>query len=607
MGAGASKRKNHEESGPQEKVKKNLITQIGTFELTQNCQNRDYVNALIQNKVLNPTKTIEEFLLDCNEPSTGDINSNVDFLGKGTFSASFKIKDGEVEKVIKFTHNLKRITHDVLDNERQGSFIQTYLLKNIKCRNICEIYEFGDYSFNPNYLKDITKEVDLTDHKTQKVNLRVTGFVERNREVVLLQKNIDRDGNQTGPPNTISNQYKNGVYAILEPFDLTLDDYDHNLKKDKNNQIISSDPIYNQIIITLKKIFYGIFSGLDCMSKQGYVHCDINFGNIGLKKDGQGNYIAKLFDFGFSKYLDETKYYPLNGTYGYVDPYTIDNGKKGGYLIHSKYDIYSVGVILYDMFTGLPVDSSNLEKGRKSIRREEIEGRVHDKDLQDLIINCLTVYTEERHTAETAMKSKWFNEVRQSDAAVAEQSPEDRTEDGPIWQEFIDPGTLSPYYINTKSGKWKWTHPLWGYETFYSGVSINEKILYLPEYFNNDQRVADPKLYGWTIHYFFSDGINKPIYVNPKDNSYYDEINPLVGYITLYNTDNGTKYYYDEENNHTFILNNNTNLNDIPLKTNSSLKDPMYFTKASAIKTGGRKKTKSKRSKRRRKTKRLHK
>jgi hypothetical protein len=205
------------------------------------------------------------------------------------------------------------------------------------------------------------------------------------------------------------------------------------------------------------------------------------------------------------------------------------------------------------------------------------------------------------------MKSEWFNGVRESDAAVAEQSPEDRTEDGPIWQEFIDPKTLRPYYINKESGNTKWTHPLWEYETFYLGVQIGEKIVYLPEYFNNNQRVADPKLYGWTIQYLFSDGIYNPIYFNPKNGSYYDvkKPNPLVGYITLYNTNNGTKYYYDEGNQTMYILDNDTNLNAMPLKTSYSLKDTTHSTQYPA--TGGRKKTRSKRSKRRRKTKRLRK
>ncbi|KNA16239.1 hypothetical protein SOVF_090890 [Spinacia oleracea] len=109
-----------------------------------------------------------------------------------------------------------------------------------------------------------------------------------------------------------------------------------------------------------KELLLGIAKGLAFLHeevKPHIVHRDIKPANILLDK----NFKPKIADFGLAKlFMDNTSHVSTRvaGTLGYLAPeYAIS-----GHLTR-KSDIYSFGVLLLHMVSGLPVVESNLEQG----------------------------------------------------------------------------------------------------------------------------------------------------------------------------------------------------------------------------------------------------
>ena len=112
----------------------------------------------------------------------------------------------------------------------------------------------------------------------------------------------------------------------------------------------------------------------------GVVHRDIKPGNIILTKDEQGDENAKVLDFGIAKLREAagnaqqgmTMTGMVVGTPLYMSPEQF-MGKKAGEEIDGRTDIYSLGVVLYQMVTAqLPFDGDTLY----SLMMQHMEGVV---------------------------------------------------------------------------------------------------------------------------------------------------------------------------------------------------------------------------------------
>ena len=96
------------------------------------------------------------------------------------------------------------------------------------------------------------------------------------------------------------------------------------------------------------RVLLDVLDGLAYAHDEGMIHRDVKPANILLTRDGQ----AVLTDFGIAQIVGGTRYTAtgaLMGTLVYMSP---EQGLEG--QCDERSDIYSLGIVLYEMLTGDP-------------------------------------------------------------------------------------------------------------------------------------------------------------------------------------------------------------------------------------------------------------
>ncbi len=115
---------------------------------------------------------------------------------------------------------------------------------------------------------------------------------------------------------------------------------------------------------SIRKYFYQILDAFTYAHGRGVIHRDIKPSNIIITPEGQ----VKILDFGVAKILSadhsQTRTGMRLGTLMYMSPEQV----KGEKNIDARSDIYSLGVVLFEMLTGRPPYDPDLGEFEMSLR-----------------------------------------------------------------------------------------------------------------------------------------------------------------------------------------------------------------------------------------------
>ncbi len=118
-----------------------------------------------------------------------------------------------------------------------------------------------------------------------------------------------------------------------------------------------------------------VLRGLDHAHRHGVVHRDLKPDNLFVTRDHHGSDLLKIVDFGIARIVDEkladgltTKVGAIVGTPAYMSP-----EQALGEDIDGRADLYSVGMILYEMLTGAPPFNST---EARTLMKAHVAGRV---------------------------------------------------------------------------------------------------------------------------------------------------------------------------------------------------------------------------------------
>ncbi len=122
--------------------------------------------------------------------------------------------------------------------------------------------------------------------------------------------------------------------------------------------------------------------GLDAIHRAGIVHRDVSPENLMITRDDEGNERVKIIDLGIAKqWGDEadskTKTGMFVGKWKYCSPEHLGM-LEAGQRIDGRADLYSFGIVLYEMLTGIPPFQADTPHGYLMMHASEKPRPLHD-------------------------------------------------------------------------------------------------------------------------------------------------------------------------------------------------------------------------------------
>jgi len=225
-------------------------------------------------------------------------------------------------------------------------------------------------------------------------------------EIAKDEKTIDRFKNELKFARKISHRNIGRMYELMEDKGTHFITMQYVSGQDLRGLIRQTGQLTTGKAISIAK---EICEGLIEAHHQGVIHRDLKPSNIIIDKDGN----ARILDFGIARSVEGkgiTGAGVMIGTPEYMSPEQVE-GKE----TDQRSDIYSLGVILYEMVTGrVPFEGdtpftvgikhkSEIPKDPKELN-EQISG-----DLSNMILKCLEKDKDKRYQSAQEVRSELVN------------------------------------------------------------------------------------------------------------------------------------------------------------------------------------------------------
>ena len=196
-----------------------------------------------------------------------------------------------------------------------------------------------------------------------------------------------------------------------------------------------------------------IASALETAHKNNIVHRDVKPHNIIITEDG----VAKVTDFGIAKAVSNATITAFGTTIGSVHYFSPEHAKGG--FTDAKSDLYSLGVVMYEMLTGkVPFDADTpVSIALKHMQERPVEPRKINPSIpyavNQIIMKAMQKDPDQRYQSATEMikdlknslknpEGDFVGEVQESDVAPINEA----TETNRRSKKKKEPGKLGKYF-----------------------------------------------------------------------------------------------------------------------------------------------------------------
>ena len=222
-------------------------------------------------------------------------------------------------------------------------------------------------------------------------------------EIASDEKTVERFRNELRLARKISHRNVGRMYELMEYMGAHYITMEYIPGQDLRSLIRQTGKLTAETAVSIAK---EVCAGLAEAHRLGVVHRDLKPSNILIDKQGD----AKILDFGIARSLRSkgiTGTRMMIGTPEYMSPEQVD-----GEDIDQRSDIYSLGVILYEMLTGrvpfegdTPLSVAYKHKNKTPPNPREFNTQITD-ELNVLILNCLEKDKEARYQSAGEVRSQ---------------------------------------------------------------------------------------------------------------------------------------------------------------------------------------------------------